>query len=65
MSALLVLIGISLVVAIGFLIAFIKAVKHGQYEDEDQGRTEQNFANGIKTEERDGAHKSDPGQIPL
>ncbi len=34
MSALFVLIGISLLVAIGFLIAFIWSVKKGQYEDE-------------------------------
>lgn len=34
MSALFVLIGASLVVAIGFLIAFLWAVKKGQYEDE-------------------------------
>ena len=33
MSAIFVLIGISLVVAIGFLIAFIWSVKSGQYED--------------------------------
>lgn len=34
MSALIVLVGISMVLAIGFLIAFIKAVKKGQYEDD-------------------------------
>lgn len=34
MSALFLLIGISLLVAIGFLIAFIWSVKKGQYEDE-------------------------------
>lgn len=33
MSVIFVLIGISLVVAIGFLIAFIWSVKSGQYED--------------------------------
>ena len=33
MSAIFVLIGISLIVAIGFLIAFIWSVKSGQYED--------------------------------
>jgi cbb3-type cytochrome oxidase maturation protein len=34
MSALFLLIGISLILAIGFLIAFIWSVKKGQYEDE-------------------------------
>ncbi len=34
MSALFVLIGISLVVAVGFLVAFLWAVKKGQYEDD-------------------------------
>jgi len=34
MSALFLLIGISLLMAIGFLLAFIWSVKKGQYEDE-------------------------------
>ena len=34
MSAIFVLIGVSLFVAIGFLIAFIWSVKSGQYEDD-------------------------------
>jgi cbb3-type cytochrome oxidase maturation protein len=34
MSVIFILIGISLVVAIGFLIAFLWAVKNGQYEDD-------------------------------
>ncbi|MBL7913833.1 MAG: cbb3-type cytochrome oxidase assembly protein CcoS [Bacteroidia bacterium] len=34
MSALFLLIGISLIVATGFLIAFIWSVRKGQYEDE-------------------------------
>jgi cbb3-type cytochrome oxidase maturation protein len=34
MSALFLLIGISLVVASGFLIAFIVSVKKGQYDDD-------------------------------
>jgi cbb3-type cytochrome oxidase maturation protein len=33
-SALFVLIGVSLVVAVGFLVAFLWAVKKGQYEDD-------------------------------
>lgn len=34
MEILFMLIGISIVLALGFLLAFIKAVKTGQYEDE-------------------------------
>ncbi len=34
MSAIFLLIGVSLVVALGFLIAFLWAVNTGQYEDE-------------------------------
>jgi cbb3-type cytochrome oxidase maturation protein len=34
MSALYLLIGISLVVAVGFLFAFLWAVKKGQYDDD-------------------------------
>lgn len=34
MSALFLLIGISLIVATGFLIAFIWSVKQGQYDDQ-------------------------------
>lgn len=34
MNALFVLIGISIIVAIGFLVAFIWSVKNGQYDDD-------------------------------
>lgn len=34
MSALFVLVGVSLLLAIGFLIAFLLSVKNGQYDDE-------------------------------
>lgn len=34
MSAIFILIGVSLFVAVGFLIAFIQAVKGGQFEDD-------------------------------
>lgn len=34
MSAIFVLIGVSLVVAVGFLITFLWAVKTGQYDDD-------------------------------
>lgn len=33
MSAIFILIGASLFVALGFLVAFLWAVKHGQFED--------------------------------
>lgn len=33
MSAIFILIGASLLVACGFLVAFIRAVKNGQYDD--------------------------------
>ncbi|MFN8299060.1 MAG: cbb3-type cytochrome oxidase assembly protein CcoS [Chitinophagales bacterium] len=34
MSVLFILIGASLLLAVGFLIAFIQSVKNGQYDDE-------------------------------
>lgn len=34
MSAIFILIGVSLLVAVGFLIAFIQAVKGGQFDDD-------------------------------
>jgi cbb3-type cytochrome oxidase maturation protein len=34
MSVLFVLIGLSLVFALGFLFAFIRSVKHGQFDDD-------------------------------
>lgn len=34
MSALFVLIGLSLIVAVGFLVAFLWSVKNGQYDDD-------------------------------
>lgn len=34
MSAMFILIGFSLVVAIGFLVAFLWAIRNGQYEDD-------------------------------
>ncbi len=34
MSTIFLLIGVSLIVAVGFLIAFLWAVNNGQYEDE-------------------------------
>jgi len=34
MSALYLSIGVSLIIAIGFLVAFLWAMKHGQYDDD-------------------------------
>jgi cbb3-type cytochrome oxidase maturation protein len=34
MSALFILIGISLIIAIGFLVAFLVSVKRGQFDDD-------------------------------
>jgi cbb3-type cytochrome oxidase maturation protein len=34
MDALFILIGISIIVAVGFLVAFIWSVKNGQYDDD-------------------------------
>jgi cbb3-type cytochrome oxidase maturation protein len=52
MSALYVLIGISLLVAIGFLFAFLWAMKKGQYEDDYTPSVRMLFDNElIKTKE--------------
>lgn len=51
MSALFVLIGISLLVATGFLIAFIWSVRKGQYEDEYTPSVRILFDDELKQEE--------------
>jgi cbb3-type cytochrome oxidase maturation protein len=50
MSAIFILVGASLVVASGFLIAFIRAVKNGQFDDEYTPSVRMLFDNEIKTE---------------
>lgn len=50
MSALFVLIGISLLVAIGFLCAFLWAVRKGQYEDDYTPSVRILFENETKNE---------------
>lgn len=47
MSAIFLLIGASLVVAVGFLIAFIWSVKDGQFEDDYTPAIRMLFENGI------------------
>lgn len=47
MSAIFILIGVSLVVAVGFLIAFIWSVKDGQFEDDYTPAIRMLFENGI------------------
>lgn len=52
MSVILVLIGASLFVAIGFLIAFIWAVKNGQYDDKYTPSVRILFDDKVDTENR-------------
>lgn len=51
MSALIVLICVSIVVALGFLIAFIWSVKSGQYEDDYTPSVRMLFDNEIPNKE--------------
>jgi cbb3-type cytochrome oxidase maturation protein len=51
MSALYLLIGISLLVAIGFLFAFLWAMKKGQYEDDYTPSVRMLFDNELITKE--------------
>lgn len=50
MSALYILIGISLIVALGFLLAFLWAMKKGQYEDDYTPSVRILFDNELKEE---------------
>ncbi len=51
MSALFVMIGASLLIAIGFLIAFIWSVKTNQYEDDYTPSVRMLFDNSTKSEQ--------------
>jgi len=53
MSALFILIGISLIVAIGFLIAFLIAVKNNQFEDDYTPSVRILFDDELVVEEKD------------
>lgn len=50
MSVIYLLISISIVVAIGFFIAFIRAVKTGQYDDDYTPSVRMLFDDELKTE---------------
>ena len=50
MSVIYLLISISIIVAIGFFIAFIKAVKSGQYDDDYTPSVRMLFDDELKTE---------------
>jgi cbb3-type cytochrome oxidase maturation protein len=52
MSALYILIGTSLIVAIGFLCAFLWAMKKGQYEDDYTPSVRILFDNEFKNEDQ-------------
>ena len=54
-----VLIGFSLVVAIGFLAAFIWSVRNGQYEDDYTPSVRILFEDEIPTEEKGSAEPAD------
>ncbi|MEW6701789.1 MAG: cbb3-type cytochrome oxidase assembly protein CcoS [Bacteroidota bacterium] len=55
MSVIVVLIGASLLVAVGFLIAFLWAVKSGQYDDKYTPSVRILFENNVKV--HDTSHK--------
>jgi cbb3-type cytochrome oxidase maturation protein len=50
MSVLLILIGISLLVALGFLISFLWSVKSGQYDDDQTPAMRMLFDDELKDE---------------
>ena len=52
MSAIYILIGASLIVAIGFLVAFLWSVKNGQYEDDYTPSVRMLFDDGTATEKK-------------
>jgi cbb3-type cytochrome oxidase maturation protein len=47
MSAMYLLIGFSLIVAVGFLIAFLWAIRNGQYEDDYTPSVRMLFEDGV------------------
>jgi cbb3-type cytochrome oxidase maturation protein len=52
MSVIYLLISISIIVAIGFFIAFIRAVKTGQYDDDYTPSVRMLFDDELKTEKQ-------------
>lgn len=59
MNVIFILIAFSLLVAIGFLIAFIWSVKSGQYEDDYTPSVRILFDDEVKTEEKPEAKSSE------
>ncbi len=53
MSVIVVLIGFSILVAVGFLIAFLWAVRSGQYDDDVSPSIRMLFDNEVEDEEED------------
>ena len=53
MSVVVVLIGFSIVVAVGFLIAFLWAVRSGQYDDDVSPSIRMLFDNEVEDEEEE------------
>ncbi|MGZ3866850.1 MAG: cbb3-type cytochrome oxidase assembly protein CcoS [Bacteroidia bacterium] len=57
MSTLVILISFSLLIAIGFLIAFIWSVKSGQYDDDYTPSVRMLFEDEVKTKTKDSTQK--------
>ena len=55
MSVIVVLIGFSILVAVGFLIAFLWAVRSGQYDDDVSPSIRMLFDNELEDEEEEAA----------
>jgi cbb3-type cytochrome oxidase maturation protein len=59
MSALIILIGISILVAAGFLIAYLWSVKNGQFEDDYTPSVRMLFDNETKKTEDDSKNETE------
>lgn len=58
MMVMVLLIGVSLLVASGFLYAFIKSVKSGQYDDTHTPAVRMLFDNELRTERKNESKKT-------
>ena len=63
MSVIYLLISISIIVAICFFAAFVKAVKSGQYDDDYTPSVRMLFDDELKPEHNDTSHKKTKKQI--
>jgi len=63
MSVIYLLISISIIVAIGFFAAFVKAVKSGQYDDDYTPSVRMLFDDELKQEPKNTTHKKTKKQI--